>query len=142
MMVIVTLIGERQAKEGAEFTYRGPLTDCRECKLKAVCFNLDAGSVYRITALRDVHHECRIHEDGVRVVEVEKIPVRCAVMQKYALEGSVVTLEEIKCLNIGCDRYRICHPIGMEKNSKCKIAKVIGEINCPEGNKLVEVEVA
>ncbi|MEM2944526.1 MAG: UPF0179 family protein [Methanomassiliicoccales archaeon] len=142
MMVIITLIGERLAKEGAQFAYRGPITDCRDCKLKAVCFNLDAGGIYKITALRDVHHECRIHEEGVRVVEVEKLPLRCAVLQKYALEGSIVTLEEIKCSNIGCDRYRVCHPIGMEKNGKGKILKIIGEIACPEGHKLVEIELS
>ncbi len=58
-MVVITLIGEHQAKEGEQFVYRGPLTECRECKLKAVCFNLDPGSMYRIKKIRDVHHECR-----------------------------------------------------------------------------------
>ena len=66
-MVIITLIGEHLAKEGEEFVYRGPLTECRDCKLKGVCFNLDAGGLYRIRSVRPVHHECRIHEEGVRV---------------------------------------------------------------------------
>jgi uncharacterized protein (UPF0179 family) len=138
-MVVVTLIGERQAKVGTEFVYRGPLTECKECKLKAICFNLEAGGRYRIKGRRDVHHECRIHEDGVRVVEVEKVPVKGAASKKYALEGSMVTIEEIRCRNLGCEKYRICHPLGVEKGSKAKIAKIVGDVNCSEGNKMVEV---
>jgi uncharacterized protein (UPF0179 family) len=138
-MVIVTLIGERQAKEGVVFVYRGPLTECRECKLKAVCFNLDSGGKYRIKAKRDVHHECKIHEDGVRVVEVEKVPFRGAVSKKAALEGSTVTLEEIRCRNLGCTKYRLCHPVGLDKGMKGRIGKVLRDIDCPEGMRLVEV---
>ncbi|OPY32505.1 MAG: hypothetical protein A4E32_01087 [Methanomassiliicoccales archaeon PtaU1.Bin124] len=138
-MVIITLIGERQAREGAKFVYRGPQTECRECKLKAVCFNLDAGGQYRIKVKRDVRHECKIHEDGVRVVEVERIPRTVAVNKKAAQEGSTITLEEIRCRNLGCTKYRLCHPFGLEKGMKGKITKVSGDLECPEGMKLVEV---
>ena len=138
-MVIITLIGERKAKEGIRFVYRGPLTECRECKLKAVCFNLDAGGSYKIKAIRDVHHDCKIHEDGVRVVEVEKVPSRVAVSKKSALEGSTISIEEIRCRNVGCVRYRLCHPPGLDKGMKGKITKVCNDVECPEGMKLVEV---
>jgi len=138
-MVIVTLIGERQAKEGVTFVYRGPLTECRECKLKAVCFNLDVGGKYRIKAKRDVHHECKIHEDGVRVVEVERVAMRGVVSKKAALEGSTITLEEIRCRNVGCELYRLCHPLGLEKGARGKIVKVCSDVDCPEGLKLVEI---
>lgn len=138
-MVIITLIGECQAKEGRRFVYRGPQTECRECKLKAVCFNLDVGGQYRIKVKRDVRHECKIHEDGVRVVEVERVPRRVAVSKKAAVEGSTVSLEEIRCKFIGCDRYRLCHPLGMEKGMKGKITKVCEDIECSEGMKLIEV---
>jgi uncharacterized protein (UPF0179 family) len=138
-MVIVTLIGERQAKEGVEFVYRGPLTECKECKLKTVCFNLDIGARYRIKSIRDVHHDCRIHEDGVRVAEVERIQTKGSVSKKAALEGSTVSHEDIKCRTLGCANYRICHPIGLEKNAKVRIAKIKGDLSCTEGNRLVEV---
>ncbi len=39
-MTLVTLIGEKIAEEDMEFTYIGPNNDCRNCKLKTVCFNL------------------------------------------------------------------------------------------------------
>jgi uncharacterized protein len=138
-MVIVTLIGERQAKEGVEFVYRGPLTECKECKLKTVCFNLDVGGRYRIRSVRDVHHECKMHEDGVRVAEVERVKISGSVSKKAALEGSTVSFEDIKCKSLGCAHYRICHPIGLEKHAKMRISKIRGDLACTEGNKLVEV---
>jgi len=140
-MVTITLIGERQAKDGVVFVYKGFVPECRECKLKAVCFNLDSGGVYRIKAVRDVHHECKMHEDGVRVVEVEKIPATICVAQKFALEGSTITYDEIKCKNVGCERYRLCHPVAVERGNKYKIVQVRGEVPCPEGNKIIEVMV-
>jgi len=138
-MVTVTLVGERQAKESACFVYRGFVSECRECKLKAVCFNLDPGATYRIKAVRDVRHECKMHEDAVRVVEVEKVPATVGVGQKYALEGSTVTYEEVKCRNLGCECYRVCHPIGVERGGKYRIKAVHGEVPCPEGSKVIEV---
>jgi uncharacterized protein (UPF0179 family) len=139
-MVIITLIGERQAKQGYRFIYKGPLTDCRDCRLKAVCFNLDAGGEYRIKELRDVHHDCRIHEDGVRVVEVEKMPVDCAIQQKMAIDGSTITYDEVRCNNMGCRHYRLCHPHALVRNSKYRVAKVLGDVKCPEGHRLIRVE--
>ncbi len=138
-MVVITLIGEHQAIEGMEFVYCGPLTECRECRLKAVCFNLDVGGLYRIKKAREVHHDCRIHEEGVRVVEVDKMPLRSAVPSKYAIEGSTITMEEMKCKNLGCVKYRICHPANVEKNTKRRIIAVSEDISCPEGLKIVEV---
>lgn len=139
-MVIVTLVGELQAREGMEFVYMGPLTECKECRLKAVCFNLDPGSTYRITAVRDVHHECRVHEEGVHVVEVEKIPMRCTVPSKYAIEGSVITFTNSRCDDVGCEHYRLCNPPGPVKNTKRRVLSVHGDVSCPRGQSLKEVE--
>jgi len=139
-MVIVTLVGEHQAVEGEKFVYRGPLTECKECKLKTVCFNLDPGSVYRIKSIREVHHECKVHEDGVRVVEVEKIPMRCAVSSKYAIEASTITLTGSHCDYIGCDNYRLCNPLGAVRNTKWRVIAVHGEIECPLNNKMIAVD--
>jgi hypothetical protein len=139
-MVIITLIGEHQAKEGEEFVYRGPLTECRDCKLKAVCFNLDPGSAYMITGLREVKHQCRMHEDGVRVVEVEKVPLRCAVSSKLAIEGSTITLNGTRCGNLGCDNYRLCNPTWVTSNPKRRVTVLHGDIKCPDGSKMIEVD--
>ncbi|MFA7622902.1 MAG: UPF0179 family protein, partial [Candidatus Methanomethylophilaceae archaeon] len=61
-MVLVTLIGESQARIGNRFYYLGPSLECRECRFKNVCFNLEVGRMYEVTELRDVHHECEMHE--------------------------------------------------------------------------------
>lgn len=135
-MVIVTLVGEKQAKVGNKIIYRGPLSDCRDCKRKTVCFNLDENALYEITALRDKHHECNIHEGGVRVVEMRKAPVESTIDAKLAIEGSMVNMDKDNCLNIGCRYYVKCYPIQFSNRKKYKVIKVLREIRCPETNSL------
>jgi uncharacterized protein (UPF0179 family) len=136
---MITVIGERQAKIDGQFIYLGPLTDCKECKLKGVCFNLDAGALYRIVEVRDVKHDCMVHEDGVRVVKVEKESMVGAIAKKGALEGTTITYEVIKCDHLGCEHYHLCHPLGIDKGHKARIAKIKGDLECAEGKKLVKV---
>ena len=138
-MVAVTLIGEKQAKEGRMFLFVGPLTECRDCKLKTVCFNLEEGRTYIITSVRNVHHDCRVHEGGVRVVEVEKAPIRTAVPPRNALEGTTLNWEDKSCLNVGCHHYHLCGPKGMKPGEKYRVVKVIGYIECPDSQQLKEV---
>lgn len=141
-MVLITLVGEKQATEGCEFVYIGPLPDCRECRLKTVCFNLQEGKRYKITKIRDVHHDCKIHEGRVRVVEVEKIPINATLNAKIAIEGSTVTFETLECKNLGCEHYRLCHPLGVKVKSRFKILSVREEIKCPEGERIKEVKMS
>ena len=136
---MITVIGDRQAKVGGRFIYLGPLTECKECKLKGVCFNLDAGALYRIVEVRDVKHDCKVHEDGVRVVKVEKERMEGVVPKKGAMEGSTITWEVIKCDRLGCQHYRLCHPLGIDKGHKARISKIVGDLECAEGKKLVRV---
>jgi len=75
-MTFVTLIGKKLAKKGNEFVYFGIAKDCRGCKLKMVCSNLKEGRRYRITNVRDKHHDCSLYEGGVVAVEIEKLPGR------------------------------------------------------------------
>ncbi len=136
---MITVIGERQAKVDGRFIYLGPLTECKECKLKGVCFNLDAGALYRIVEVRDVKHECKVHEDGVRVIKVEKERMEGAIGKKGALEGTTISYEVIKCDHLGCAHYRLCHPLGVDKGHKARIKKIIGDLECAERKKLVKV---
>jgi uncharacterized protein (UPF0179 family) len=71
-MALVTLIGEKIAEENMEFVYIGPNNDCRNCKLKNVCFNLKVGRRYKITNVRDKKHSCNVHEGPAVVVEVKQ----------------------------------------------------------------------
>jgi len=142
-MMTVTLIGEKIAKVGSEFIYCGPIPECRDCRLKNVCFALDEGRRYRITKVRDVKHECEVHEGGARVVEVEKTETPYLIDARLALGGSTITysLREA-CNNIGCELFRTCYPAGLKEGEKMKIVSVGAEVQCPAGNKLVDVKLA
>jgi hypothetical protein len=141
-MVLVTLVGKNLARVGLEFIYRGPLPECRDCKLKTVCFNLDKGRKYKVTALRTMHHNCRIHEEGVRVVEVEKIPIRIGIKSNLAIEGSMLSYESIECENLDCDYYKICMEPTVKIGEKLKIVKICEDIPCEKGDnlKIIEIE--
>jgi len=138
-MVLITLIGEPIAQEGKEFYYLGPQTECKECRLKAVCFNLEQGSKYRIIKIRNQTHPCIAREDIVHVVEVEKMNTDAAVPKKFAIEGSLITFQNPKCENIGCDNYLRCHPTGMSEGNKYSVTAVEGNADCPIGEKMVLV---
>jgi len=129
-MVLVTVVGESQCKKGFEFVFSGPLAECRECKVKNVCFHLEPNRLYRVIEVRDVHHDCKVHEEGVRVVEVEKLPTKTALPSKSAIEGSMITYEETNCDFIGCPNYRICRPAGAAEGMRFRIASVGDEIEC------------
>ncbi len=132
---MITLIGKSLAQEGLEFQYRGPLLECRSCKLKNVCFNLDEGKWYRITKVRDKEHDCKVHESGkVVTVEVEEIPVPIVIAAKNVVEGETIVYKPINCKEYSCEYYQLCHPIGLREGFKIKIVKVLEDIPC-NGNK-------
>ena len=139
-MVLITLIGEAQAKVGNRFYYLGPLTECKDCRLKGVCFNLEPGHLYEVVGLRDAQHDCEIHESRVRAVEVKKIPVSVAIQNKKAIEGSMITFEAAKCENIGCENYMYCCPLGIREGTRFSISEIIGDLECLIGDKKVLVK--
>ncbi len=139
-MTNVTLVGEKHAKKGNKFIYRGSLSECRDCKVKTVCFNLEDGRKYEIKEVRQMHHPCKIHEGGVRAVEYEKQPIEYAISADAAIEKARVTLEVREpCTNRGCDYYKLCFPQGIKLASQYEIKTVSGTINCTEGKQLKEV---
>jgi uncharacterized protein (UPF0179 family) len=136
-MANVTLVGEKHAKKGNKFVYRGPLSECRECKVKTVCFNLEEGRQYEIKEVRQMHHQCKIHESGVRAVEYEKLPIEYAITSDGAIDKARITIEGPElCPNRGCEHYRFCFPLGIKTGSQYEINEVKSTINCSEGKKL------
>ncbi|NPA74962.1 MAG: UPF0179 family protein [Euryarchaeota archaeon] len=130
---MITLVGKELAKEGLEFQYVGPLMECRACKLKNVCFNLDEGKWYRVVKVRDKEHECKVHEGGkVVTVEVEEIPVPLLLDVKTVVEGEVIEYHRMNCHG-ECDDPTLCRPIGLRDGTKIKIVKIEGKVKC--GNK-------
>jgi hypothetical protein len=138
-MVIITLVGELLAKKDATFVYNGPISDCRDCKLKTVCFNLDSGRWYRISTVRNKHHECKVHEKGVRVIEVELTGIPASVPIKSAVEGTTVSFEPRRCGILSCENYRLCNPLGITNGAKFQVSEVGGEISCESGQLLRRV---
>ncbi|MFQ5838051.1 MAG: UPF0179 family protein [Thermoplasmata archaeon] len=142
-MAQVSLIGERLAKQGTTFLFIGPQPECRECKLKGACLQLERGRVYQIIKTRDIHHGdgCRYHEDGVRVVEVEPATVKLSVKTTLAIEGSVVEYSRPVCFNHECQNYTVCHPPGLEDPTKVKVLKTFKVLDCPLGYDLTHAEI-
>ena len=137
-MPLVTLIGEKLAIEDAEFTYLGPQNDCRNCKLKTVCFNLKPGRRYKITNIRDKRHSCSVHEGNAAVVEVQELPIYTSVDKKIS-EGSKIKIDKDDCGSIGCNNYNLCCKKFL-KEKKFKIVKIYEDIECPMGLKLKRAE--
>jgi len=106
-MALVTLVSSNLAREGYEFIYTGPTPECKTCKIKNACMSLEPGQRYRIARTRDISHDCKLHENVV-VVEVDKVPSRTAVESRHASENTIITLEERRCRNIGCEHHPFC----------------------------------
>ncbi|HVQ00937.1 MAG TPA: UPF0179 family protein [Candidatus Thermoplasmatota archaeon] len=139
-MVLVTLVGEQLAVEGEEFIYLGSNSECRNCQLKTVCFNLKPGRRYRITKLRDKNHDCNLHEGKVVVVEVEELPLTVAVPEEFP-EGKTTTVRKQTCKNIGCDSFEICTNLGLQNGRSYTVKKVYEKIQCPKHHELYKVDV-
>lgn len=141
-MAQITLVGERQAVEGHEFVYRGPQPECRECRVKAVCLNQEAGRRYRVTKVRDVSHPCLLNEEQARVIEVEPAPPECSLPVRGAVEGAVVAYVPLVCANAACPNYRLCHPVGIEAGTRLRILGIRAELDCPLGYEIAPARVA
>ncbi len=139
-MPLVTLIGEKLAKKEAEFIYLGPNNECRNCKLKTVCFNLKIGRKYKITNIRDKRHNCNIHEGTVAVVEVQETPILTTIEKKLS-EGSKTKIDNKECKSIGCENYELCS-ILLNKDKIFVVKKVFENIECPIGYNLQKAEIS
>ena len=140
-MSMLTVVGTSLAKKGTEIIFLGPLSECKICKVKNICFHLDKGSHYKIVGVRDVKHECSVHEDGVKVVEIEKLPFDVIMDKKKVIEGSTVTFGTASCIERGCEHYLSCYPPGLDAKRKLKIIKVHEDVECAAGKGLVKVTI-
>ncbi|MDH7517383.1 MAG: UPF0179 family protein [Candidatus Thermoplasmatota archaeon] len=141
-MPLVTLVGEKIAREDNEFIYIGPNNDCRNCKLKTVCFNLKPGRKYKITKIRDKKHSCSIHEGNTAVVEVIEMPLIVAI-EKNLLEGNTIKIEKkTLCRNIGCSNIELCNNPALQNGKTYAIKNVYDPVICPIEKDLKKVELA
>jgi len=138
---IVTLVGEYQARVGYRFVNVEPPKACRGCPLYQVCVGrLEPGKVYEVVRVRDRKHPCRIHEGGVRVVEVVEAPITMALPSKVALEDVVLTYDPGRCGDEGCSMRGLCYPEALRRGDKLRVVKVLGErFKCPRMGVMVKV---
>jgi uncharacterized protein len=139
-MVIVTLVGEDIAVEGNEFVYLGANTECRNCQLKTVCFNLKPGRTYRISKIRDKRHNCTVHDGQVVVVEVEEQPIS-GMVDMDVMEGASVPLRKTGCRNLSCNFFDVCTNPGITSGRSYQVTKNYGKVECPKGSTLYRVDV-
>jgi uncharacterized protein (UPF0179 family) len=139
----VTLIGEKQAKAGNQFFYLGSLGDCRDCKVKTVCFNLESGRLYRIKEVRPTpQHECKIHEGRARAIEYEKVPFKRGVPAEVAdATPTEYEYDGEGCKQIACEHHEKCRTLRIPKGEKYKVVAIGPEITCPDGRKLREITI-
>lgn len=123
----VTLIGTRLADEGGEFVYRGEAPGCAGCPYRGQCLNLEIGTRYRISGVRDTGPlDCAMHDTGVTAVEVEPAPVRANVPSRGAYKGSKARLEG-PCPYTECPSHAYCEPAGAEFDHEYQIREVVGD---------------
>jgi uncharacterized protein (UPF0179 family) len=138
-MTLISLIGETNAVEGFEFVYVGPTPDCKNCKVKNACMNLEEGQRYMVLRRREVEHPCKLH-DKVCVVEVERIPFDIAVDGRHAEKDTIITVETSTCLRMDCENHSICCPTFFSPG-KYRVIGVGDGLVCHLGNDLKAVSV-
>jgi uncharacterized protein (UPF0179 family) len=127
-MSTVTLIGSRLAEPGREFVYHGEASGCEGCPYREQCLNLETGRKYRVTDVRENAQtlECAVHDDGVRAVEVEPVPVRANVPSRNAFAGSRVELAG-PCPHTECPSHEFCVPDGADFEEEYRVTEVVGD---------------
>jgi len=137
---IITFVGLKQAKIGFSFIHEGALKECEECKLFRVCMtNLELSRIYRVTKIRDKTFPCRIHEEGVRVVEVIEPDLEVNIETRLAFPSGVITFQSQECEETSCENYQKCVPLGLINGNRCKILSLKGQVKCPLNRSLVLV---
>jgi len=138
--VFISLVGIKQAKEGFVFLHQGSIEECKNCKLLKVCLeNLESGRVYEVVGVRDKTFKCKVHDEGVRVVEVQKANTEASIDKRLAFEGVTITYKKQECENSSCPDYKVCIPLGLRNGDKCKIFKIGDLVKCPREKSLVRV---
>ncbi|MGI6009038.1 MAG: UPF0179 family protein [Methanomethylophilus sp.] len=132
-MILLTLVSTEMAEEGRRFIYVGPELECRECKIKDICLNLEKGAEYRVKKVRRPVHDCPLTGERVQVVEVERVPRKASVETKYAMDGATVSFKAADCGRIGCEHYKECNPAGIDDGSKVTIEEMGEKADCPAG---------
>jgi hypothetical protein len=137
----ITFVGVKQAKMGFSFIHEGSLEECEECELYKICMsNLEPGRIYKVMKRRNKFFPCRVHEDGVQVVEVSEPDLDVNIDTRLAFPSGIITFKSQECQNVSCQSYTKCVPLGFVTGDKCKILSVKDPVKCPLNRSLVLVK--
>lgn len=135
---LVTLVGVKQAKIGFTFIDGGPIKNCKECKLSKTCVErLEPERVYTVTAVRKKTFPCKVHEEGVQVVEVAERDAEVSIEEKLAIQDCILTFQPQECRKVYCENCRVCLALGLKTGDKCRVIEIKGRIKCQLGRTLV-----
>ncbi len=139
----ISLIGVDQAREGNVFTFVTPLQTCGECRIKNVCFNLEAGKTYRISKVRENVNPCFVYDQGkVSTIEVEEVDESLNIRYGNRLqEGSKINVSGMKCDHISCPEIETCNLIHKKDSMKVTVNRINEKIDCPKGYDMRRVSV-
>lgn len=124
---MITLIGKKLAKPGQEFIHYGigDSKECMGCKLRKVCDNLEVGRRYVVkSSMNKPHEECKVHEQGVMLVEVEPADIDALIPADQAKEGTTIRFITPDCSKYLCEDRHLCSPEGIRDGDECRILKV------------------
>jgi len=142
----LTLVGTRLAEPGTEFVFRGEASGCAGCPYRKQCLNLEAGTRYAVTEVREGGQvlDCAVHDEGVLAVEVEETTFEANVPSKGAYAGSKVGMAG-ECSHTECPSHHLCEPVGVDLDGEFRIVDVRGDPphdHCALGRELTKVELA
>ena len=138
----LTLVPDTLARRGLRFTFVGANAgpECDGCPFKKLCFGLQPGHAYQVTALREVTHPCGLHEGGrVRVVEAEETTFQSSLERRH-LRGTAAHWAPVPCGRPDCASYAFCHPVGPRGGKRHEIVATEGALECPAGFDLERVK--
>lgn len=135
----VTLVGEALARAGHKFINDRPCEVASTCPVAKACQNLPWGRSFEVTRIRTVHHDvCTVHEGGVRVVEVDELPIMAS-LEASKTRGTMAHWSPPVCHIRGCPNWDRCFPLGLTPGGEYELAAVEGKLACPMGYHLVGV---
>ena len=145
-MTTVTLVGARLAEPGQEFVFQGEASGCEGCPYRDQCLNLEEGTRYEVTDVRENTQllDCAVHDEGVRAVEVEPTSIPVNVPSKSAYSGSKAKLAG-ECPHSDCPSHPFCVPLGADFDEEYQIEEVLGDPpheTCELDRDLTQVELA
>jgi uncharacterized protein (UPF0179 family) len=134
----ITIVGFKQAKKGFTFLHSTALEECKTCELLKTCMeSLEPGRIYSVAKVRNKVFPCKVHEEGVRVVEVEESNLEAALEPRASFKLATITFRPQGCRNLRCLNSRVCNPTGLVEGDKCKILDIKEKIECPLNRPLV-----